>query len=113
MKRIELVIETQKVGEVRDALSAIGVEAVTTKQIRGDDRPEPGNDLCGQPEFLADAVAETSTTLEIVVSAERAAQVIQAFTGSRWRRLIGDGKMFVYEVSGPPGMPNSPSAVKN
>jgi nitrogen regulatory protein PII len=75
MKRIELIVEPQKVHDVRDALKAIGINEVTTDEVRG--------------------------KLEVVVSAERASEVIRAFAGSAWKSMIGEGKIFVYEVADP------------
>ena len=73
MKKIELVIEPHKLDDVHHALTAIGVSDATVR-----------------------AGAASDTRLEIVVSAERAADVIRAFAGPSWRRLIGNAKMFVY-----------------
>jgi nitrogen regulatory protein PII len=78
MKKIELVIEPHKLGDVHHALTAIGVSGATVR-----------------------AGAASETRLEIVVSPERAADVIRAFAGAGWRGLIGDGKMVVYEVAEP------------
>ena len=86
MKKIEVIIETHKLSEVCAALKAIGVSEVATAEVRG--VGEARIDLL-------------ETRLEIVVSAERAAEVIRAFASTGWRDLPGDGKIVVYEISEP------------
>jgi len=80
MKKIELIIEAHKVSEVCAALKAIGVIEIAASEVRAQaDRQE--------------------NRLEIVVSAERASEVIRAFASAGWRDLLGDGKIVVYELS--------------
>jgi nitrogen regulatory protein PII len=86
MKRIEVIIESHKLGEVCDALKTIGIDDVTTSEIS-----DGGGFQVGRSDIR----------LEIVVSAERAAVVIRAFAGPDWRVLLGDGKMLVYEIADP------------
>jgi nitrogen regulatory protein PII len=96
MKRIEVTIERNKLREIFDAIRALGINDATVSEVRGDCVPKIPLDVCAATEFRIDAPAETR--IEMLVSAERAAEVIRAFGGSGWRRLIGDGKIFVYEV---------------
>jgi nitrogen regulatory protein PII len=63
-------------------LKAIGVTEVTVSEVRAQ------SDL-------------QEKMLEIVVSAERAADVIRTFASAGWRDLPGDGKIVVYQVSDP------------
>jgi nitrogen regulatory protein PII len=79
MKRIEVIVGLHKLGEVCGALRAIGVDDIATNEVH----------------------VLSETRLEIVVSAERAAEVIRAFAGPGWRDLLGDGKIVVYEIADP------------
>jgi nitrogen regulatory protein PII len=86
MKKIELIIAAHKVSEVCAALKAIGVTEVATSEVRGD----------------TDADADLAENkLEIIVTAERAAEVIRTFASAGWRELLGDGKIVVYELGDP------------
>lgn len=97
MKRIEVTIESHKLSEVCEALRAIGIQDVVTSPIRGNGCRKAQNEAGGHVH-----VDLSQTRLEIIVSAERAAEVIRAFASLRWRDLLGnDGKMFVYEVVDP------------
>jgi nitrogen regulatory protein P-II 1 len=86
MKRIEVIVEPHKLDVVREALSAIGINDVTTSEVCG------GEDL---------QAGISDVKLETVISAERATAVIRAFASQSWRDLLGDGKMLVYEVADP------------
>jgi nitrogen regulatory protein PII len=101
MKRIELVMARESLDAVQEALKAVGIADYSVKYGRypvahGPLNPE-GATLAS--EHLNEPDLEPR--LVIVASAERAAEVIRAFASPEWRSLIGDGKMFVYEVSEP------------
>jgi nitrogen regulatory protein PII len=93
MKKIELVIEAHKVSEVCAALTAIGVTEVVASEVH------------------AQADLQESR-LEIVVSAERAAEVIRTFASAGWSDLLGDEKIVVYEL-GDPVRVHSPESHEN
>jgi nitrogen regulatory protein PII len=98
MKKIEVIIETHRLGEVCLALKAIGVSDVATSEVAGESRRKIGHEGSSTGD-TQNGLSETR--LEIVVSAERTADVIRAFAGTGWRDLLGDGKIVVYELSDP------------
>ena len=87
MKRIEVIVGLHKLSEVCGALRAIGIDDIATNEVHA-----------GGGDARADL---SETRLEIVVSAERAAEVIRAFAGPGCRDLLGDGKIVVYEIADP------------
>ena len=89
MKKIEVTIRAHQFDDVREALRSISVDNVTMREVRSD---SPRDHQVG---IIPEA------RLEMLVPAERAAEVIRALASSRWSSLIADGKLMVYEVAEP------------
>ena len=96
MKLIEAIIKPFKLDEVREALTAIGVQGLTVSEARGFGRQK------GQKEIYRGAEYEISflpkIRLEVAVPDELADQVIDALRTSAATGQIGDGKIFVMDV---------------
>jgi nitrogen regulatory protein P-II 2 len=96
VKLIEAIIKPFKLDEVREALTAIGVQGLTVSEARGFGRQK------GQKEIYRGAEYEISflpkIRLEVAVPDELADQVIDALRTSAATGQIGDGKIFVMDV---------------
>ncbi len=96
MKLIEAIIKPFKLDEVREALTAIGVQGLTVSEARGFGRQK------GQKEIYRGAEYEISflpkIRLEVAVPDELADQVIDTLRTSAATGQIGDGKIFVMDV---------------
>ena len=96
MKLITAVIKPFKLDEVREALTAIGVQGLTVSEARGFGRQK------GQKEIYRGAEYEISflpkIRLEVAVPDELADQVIDTLRTSAATGQIGDGKIFVMDV---------------
>jgi nitrogen regulatory protein PII len=86
-----VIVEAHKLNALCDGLRSLGISDFTTVEV--------GTDSKGCQENPVRAIA--SVRLVTVVSAGRAAEVILAFAGPGWRDLLGDGKIFIYEVAEP------------
>jgi nitrogen regulatory protein PII len=95
MKRIEVIVGLHKLSEVCSALKAIGIDDIATNEADNNVRRKMQSEVSGGGDAHA---GRSETRLEIVVSAEGAAEVIRAFAGPGWRDLLGDGKIVVYEI---------------
>lgn len=96
MKLIEAIIKPFKLDEVREALTAIGVQGLTVSEARGFGRQK------GQKEIYRGAEYEISflpkIRLEVAVPDDLADQVIETLRTSAATGQIGDGKIFVLDV---------------
>ena len=97
MKKIEAIIQPFKLDEVKEALKAIGIDGMTITEVRGHGRQKGHKEVYRGQEYNVDLLPKVK--LEMVVSSERADEVIQTLTAAARTGKIGDGKVFVYEVA--------------
>ncbi len=96
MKFIIAIIKPSKLDEVREALTALGVEGMTVSEVKGFGRQKGHKEIYRGSEYTINFVPKIK--IEIAVGddvAERAAQTIRETAGSG---QIGDGKIFVLEL---------------
>lgn len=96
MKLITAVIKPFKLDEVREALSAVGVQGITVTEVRGFGRQKGHTELYRGAEYVVDFLPKVK--IEAAVDdaiVERACEAIEnaARTGK-----IGDGKIFVCDL---------------
>ena len=97
MKKIEAIIKPFRLDDVREALSAIGITGMTVTEIKGFGRQKGHTELYRGAEYVVDFLPKLK--LEIVVSADQADQCIDTITNAARTGKIGDGKIFVSDVS--------------
>lgn len=93
MKKIEAIIRTFKLEEVKDALSEIGVQGMTVSEVRGFGRQKGHKEQYRGAEYTVDFLPKAK--MEIVVSDEQSEKVIETILQSARTGQIGDGKIFV------------------
>jgi nitrogen regulatory protein P-II 2 len=96
MKLVTAIIKPFKLDEVRESLSAIGVQGVTVTEVKGFGRQKGHTELYRGAEYVVDFLPKVK--IEIAVSDEVAEQVIEAIENSAKTGKIGDGKIFVYSL---------------
>ena len=96
MLKIEAIIQPSKLGAVRQALKAIGVEGITITEVRGHGRQKGHKEVYRGREYMVDLLPKIR--LEMVVTEARKEDVIEAIVGAARTGKIGDGKIFVYQV---------------
>ena len=97
MKKIEAVIQPFKLDDVKEALMNIGVDGMTISEVRGHGRQKGHKEVYRGREYHEDLLPKVK--IELVVSDNRADEVIKTLTGAARTGKIGDGKVFVYEVA--------------
>ena len=97
MRLIEAIIKPFKLDDVREALSAKGVEGLTVTEIKGFGRQKGHTELYRGAEYVVDLLPKLK--LEILVRDEDVEEVISAITEAANTGKIGDGKIFVAPVS--------------
>lgn len=93
MKLIEAIIKPFKLDEVKDALSDIRTEGITVSEVRGFGRQKGHTELYRGAEYVVDFIPKVK--LEIAVSDEMVAKVVEAIESSAKTGRIGDGKIFI------------------
>jgi nitrogen regulatory protein P-II 2 len=97
MKFILAVIKPSKLDEVREALTGLGVEGMTVSEVKGFGRQKGHREIYRGAEYTINFVPKIK--LEIVVDDNIADRAIQAIQETANAGQIGDGKIFVMEVS--------------
>ena len=97
MKKIEAIIKPFKLDEVKDALQEIGVQGLTVTEAKGFGRQKGHTELYRGAEYVVDFLPKIK--IEIVVSEELAQEVINTIVEKANTGKIGDGKVFVSDIS--------------
>jgi nitrogen regulatory protein P-II 2 len=96
MKLVTAIIKPFKLDEVREALSAIGVQGITVTEVKGFGRQKGHTELYRGAEYVVDFLPKVK--IEAAVKTELVEQVIEAIEKSANTDKIGDGKIFVFEL---------------
>jgi len=98
MKKIEAIIKPFKVEEVKDALVEAGIEGMTISEVKGYGRQQGHTELYRGAEYVVEFIPKVK--IEIVVSSQEFADtVIQIIKDRAITGKIGDGKIFVSDIS--------------
>src|SRR5690606_16627545 len=93
MKLITAIIKPFKLDEVREALSAIGVQGITVTEVKGFGRQKGHTELYRGAEYVVDFLPKTK--IEAAVEDALVDQVVEAIEKAARTGKIGDGKIFV------------------
>jgi len=93
MKLIEAIIKPFKLDEVKDALNEIGIEGITVSEVKGFGRQKGHTELYRGAEYVVDFIPKVK--IEIAVTDDLVAKVVDAIEQTAKTGRIGDGKIFV------------------
>jgi nitrogen regulatory protein P-II 2 len=96
MKMITAIIKPFKLDEVREALSAVGVQGITVTEVKGFGRQKGHTELYRGAEYVVDFLPKVK--VEAAVAANMLDQVIEAIEKASKTGKIGDGKIFVHDI---------------
>ena len=96
MKFVTAIIKPFKLDEVREALSAIGVQGITVTEVKGFGRQKGHTELYRGAEYVVDFLPKVK--IEVVVSSDKLEAVLDAIVKAARTGKIGDGKIFVMSV---------------
>ena len=96
MKMVTAVVKPFKLDEVREALSAIGVQGITVTEVKGFGRQKGHTELYRGAEYVVDFLPKVK--VEAAVDDAVVDRVIEAITNAARTGKIGDGKIFVYDL---------------
>jgi nitrogen regulatory protein P-II 2 len=96
MKFVTAIIKPFKLDEVREALSAIGVQGVTVTEVKGFGRQKGHTELYRGAEYVVDFLPKVK--VEVAIKDDMLDQVLEAIMKSANTGKIGDGKIFVSDL---------------
>ena len=96
MKMVEAIVKPFKLDEVKDALTKAGVQGMTVAEVKGFGRQKGHTELYRGAEYSVDFLPKVK--LQILVTDDKVATVIDAITAAAKTGEIGDGKIFVTMV---------------
>ena len=96
MKKVEAIIKPFKLDEVKEALSAIGVQGLTVSEIKGFGRQKGHTELYRGAEYVVDFLPKVK--LEVIAADDKVTDIVAAIEKAAKTGRIGDGKIFVLPV---------------
>ncbi len=97
MKLITAIIKPFKLDDAREALSEVGVTGLTVTEVKGFGRQKGHTELYRGAEYVVDFLPKSK--LEIAVEDGQADKVIDAISKATSTGKIGDGKIFVQDLT--------------
>jgi nitrogen regulatory protein P-II 1 len=97
MKKIEAIIQPHKLDEVREALKEIGIQGMTVLEVRGHGRQKGHKEVYRGQEYQVDLLPKIK--LELVVPSSQADEVATKLAAAARSGAIGDGKIFITEIT--------------
>src|SRR5262249_52006427 len=90
MKLVTAIIKPFKLDEVREALSAIGVQGITVTEVKGFGRQKGHTELYRGAEYVVDFLPKVK--VEAAIKDEMLDQAIEAIEKTANTGKVGDGK---------------------
>lgn len=97
MKLVIAIIKPFKLDEVRDALTAIGIHGMTVTEVKGYGRQKGHTEIYRGAEYAVNFLPKLK--LEIAISDNQEDKVVEAIVAAAKTGQIGDGKIFVNDIS--------------
>ena len=97
MKKIEAIIKPFKLDEVREALSELGCTGLTVAEVKGFGRQKGHTELYRGAEYTVDFLPKVK--VEVILADAMVDKAIDAIIKAARTGKIGDGKIFVTDVS--------------
>jgi len=96
MKLITGVIKPFKLDDVREALTAVGVQGMTVTEVNGFGRQKGQTEIYRGAEYTVQFVPKLK--VEVAVNDDLAESVVEAIQTASRTGKIGDGKIFIWDV---------------
>lgn len=97
MKKIEAIIRPFKLDEVKEALLEIGIHGMTITEVRGYGRQKGHKETYRGSEYQIEFVPKLK--IEIVVDDSLLEKVIDAILNTAKTGQVGDGKIFISDIT--------------
>jgi len=97
MKKVEAIVRHFKLEDIKAALMHMGVQGMTVTEVRGFGRQKGHTEIYRGTEYSVDLIPKVK--IEVVVPDSDLEQVINAIIETAQTGQVGDGKIFVSDVS--------------
>ena len=97
MKLVTAIVKSFKLDEVRDALTSLGIQGLTVAEVKGFGRQKGQTEIYRGAEYAATFVPKVK--IEVAIADDRLEQTIEAIQRAANTGKIGDGKIFVLELT--------------
>ena len=97
MKKIEAVIQPSKLDAVKDSLHEIGIQGMTVSEVRGHGRQKGHSEIYRGHEYTVDLLPKIK--VEVVLPDALVEQAVDAIVKAARSGKIGDGKIFLSDIS--------------
>ncbi|OIR08070.1 nitrogen regulatory protein P-II 2 [mine drainage metagenome] len=96
MKLVMAIIKPFKLEDVRQALTPLGIQGLTASEVKGYGRQKGQTEIYRGAEYNVSFLPKVK--IEVAVSDDLAARVVEAIQTSAHTGKIGDGKIFVFDL---------------
>jgi nitrogen regulatory protein P-II 1 len=96
MKKLEVIIKSFKLDDVKEGLSAIGIKGLTVSEVKGFGRQRGHKEIYRGAEYQVDFVPKIK--LEVVMETELVDEAVKIIIEKAGTGQIGDGKIFIIPV---------------
>lgn len=97
MKLVMAIIKPFKLDEVREALTALGVQGLTVSEVKGFGRQKGQTEIYRGAEYSVSFLPKVK--IEVCLADDLADRAIEAIQKAANTGRIGDGKIFVLDVA--------------
>jgi len=96
MKKVEAVIKPFKLDDVKEKLAELGIKGMTVTEVRGFGRQKGHTEIYRGAEYVVDFLPKIK--IEVAVTDNQVAEVVDAIRKAAHTGKIGDGKIFVLPI---------------
>ena len=96
MKKVEAIIKTFKLDDVKEGLSSLGVKGLTVSEVKGFGRQRGHKEIYRGAEYQVDFVPKIK--IEVVMEESLVPNAIDVILAKAATGQIGDGKIFILPV---------------
>lgn len=96
MKIVMAIIKPFKLDEVREALTAIGIQGLTVTEVKGYGRQKGHTEIYRGTEYAVNFLPKLK--IEVAIPTDVADKAVEAIAAAAKTGQIGDGKIFVFAI---------------
>ena len=96
MKYVSAIIKPFKLNEVREALTALGVQGMTVTEVKGFGRQKGHTEMYRGAEYVIEFLPKLK--VEVAIDDDRLEQVVAGMHKAACTGKSGDGKIFVFDL---------------
>jgi nitrogen regulatory protein P-II 1 len=97
MKKIEAIVRTFKLDDVKNALHEQGILGMTVTEVRGFGRQKGHTEVYRGSEYTVDFLPKIK--IEITARDADVDKIVELIIGAARSGQVGDGKIFVFDVA--------------